>query len=139
MGLRLLPMKSGNWLSAQEKATKEIATVIESVQEGTHEAVRSMEAGTQEAHAGMSLAREAGIRLTAIVNGVQRVVDMIQHFAGATQQQSEVSGQISSNIQQVARLSQENETHVQDVAKATQQFAELAADLQTSLSRFTLK
>ncbi|MEE8126330.1 MAG: methyl-accepting chemotaxis protein [Nitrospirales bacterium] len=121
------------------KATKEIATVIESVQGGTHEAVRSMEAGTQEVHTGMTLAREAGIRLTEIVKGVQRVVDMIQHFAGSTQQQSEVSGQISSSIQQVAQLSQENETHVQGVAKATQQFAELAADLQTSLSRFTLK
>ena len=77
--------------------------------------------------------------MTEIVKGVQRVVDMIQHFAGSTQQQSEVSGQISSSIQQVAQLSQENETHVQGVAKATQQFAELAADLQTSLSRFTLK
>ena len=45
------------------KATKEIATVIESVQKGTNEAVHSMEAGTQEAHTGMALAREAGIRL----------------------------------------------------------------------------
>ena len=83
--------------------------------------------------------REAGIRLTAIVNGVQRVVDMIQMFAESTQQQSQVSGELSSSIQQVARLSQENEGHVLGVATATQQFSGLAADLQTSLSRFTLK
>jgi methyl-accepting chemotaxis protein len=121
------------------KATKEIATVIEAVQAGTHEAVRSMEAGTQEAHAGMALAREAGIRLDEIVKGVQRVVDMIQHFAGSTKQQSEVSGQISASIQHVAQLSQNNESHVQGVATATKQLATLAADLQTSLSRFTLK
>ncbi len=121
------------------KATKEIATVIESVQAGTHEAVRSMEAGTQEAHTGMALVREAGIRLTEIVTGVQRVVDMIQHFAGSTKQQSEVSGQISSSIQQVAQLSQNNESHIQGVATATKRFTALAADLQTSLSRFTLK
>ncbi len=121
------------------KATKEIATVIESVQKGTNEAVHSMEAGTQETHTGMALAREAGIRLTEIVNGVQRVVGMIQHFAESTQQQSDVSGQLSSSIHQVAQLSQENEGHVQGVATATQHFAGLAADLQTSLSRFTLK
>ena len=121
------------------KATKEIATVIEAVQAGTHEAVRSMEAGTQEAHTGMALVREAGIRLTEIVAGVQRVVDMIQHFAGSTKQQSEVSGQISSSIQQVAQLSQNNESHIQGVATATKRFTALAADLQTSLSRFTLK
>ena len=121
------------------KATKEIATVIESVQKGTNEAVSSMEAGTQEAHSGMALAREAGSRLTEIVNGVQQVVGMIQQFAGSTQEQSDISGQLSSSIQQVAQLSQENEGHVQGVATATQQFAGLAADLQTSLSRFTLK
>jgi len=121
------------------KATKEITTVIESVQHGTNEAVHSMEAGTQEAHSGMALAREAGVRLTAIVNGVQRVVDMIQMFAQSTQQQSQVSGELSSSIQQVAKLSQENEGHVQGVAAATQQFADLAADLETSLKRFTLK
>lgn len=121
------------------KATKEIATVIESVQAGTHEAVRSMEAGTEEAHTGMVLAREAGSRLTEIVQGVQRVVDMIQHFAESTKQQSAVSGQISSSIQQVAQLSQDNESHIQGVATATKQFAALAEELQTSLSRFTLK
>jgi methyl-accepting chemotaxis protein len=121
------------------KATKEIVMVIESVQTGTHEAVCSMEAGTQEAHTGMALVREAGIRLTEIVTGVQRVVDMIQHFAGSTKQQSEVSGQISSSIQQVAQLSQNNETQIQGVATATKRFTALAADLHTSLSRFTLK
>jgi len=121
------------------KATKEITTVIESVQQGTTEAVHSMEAGTKEAHSGMALAREAGIRLTEIVKGVQRVVDMIQTFAESTQQQSQVSGKLSSSIQQVAQLSQDNEGHVQGVATATQHFAGLAADLQTSLSRFTLK
>ena len=121
------------------KATKEIAIVIEMVQKGTYEAVHSMEAGTQETQAGMALAREAGIRLTEIVKGVQRVVDMIQLFAMSTQQQSEVSGELSFSIQQVAQLSQENEGHVQSVATATQQFSGLAADLEVSLRRFTLK
>jgi len=121
------------------KATKEIATVIESVQSGTYDAVRSIETGTQEVHTGMALAREAGIRLTEIVKGVQRVVDMIQHFAGSTKQQSDVSGKISSSIQQMAQLSQDNETHVQVVATATKQFAASAADLQRSLSRFIVK
>lgn len=121
------------------KATKEIATVIESVQAGTHEAVCSMEAGTEEAHTGMALSREAGSRLTEIVQGVQQVVDMIQYFAESTKQQSSVSGQISTSIQQVAQLSQDNENHIQGVATATKQFAALAEDLQTSLSRFTLK
>lgn len=121
------------------KATKEIATVIEAVQAGTHEAVRSMEQGTEEANSGVKLAREAGIRLTEIVNGVQRVVDMIQQIAHSTQQQSDVSGQIASSIQQVAQLSQDNQGHIQEVGLATQKFTALADELQTSLRRLTLK
>jgi methyl-accepting chemotaxis protein len=46
---------------------------------------------------------------------------------------------MSSSFHQVAQLSKENEGHVQGVATATQHFASLAEDLQTSLSRFTLK
>ena len=120
------------------KATKEIASVIEAVQAGTHEAVRSMEQGTEEANSGVKLAREAGIRLTEIVNGVQRVVDMIQQIAHSTQQQSDVSGQIASSIQQVAQLSQDNQEHIQEVGVATQKFAALAEELQTSLRRLRL-
>lgn len=121
------------------KATKEIASVIEAVQAGTLEAVRSMEQGTEEANSGVKLAREAGIRLTEIVNGVQRVVDMIQQIAHSTQQQSDVSGQIASSIQQVAQLSQDNQGHIQEVGMATQKFTALADELQTSLRRLTLK
>jgi len=121
------------------KATKEIAGVIEAVQAGTSEAVRSMEQGTEEANSGVKLAREAGIRLTEIVGGVQRVVDMIQQIAHSTQQQSDVSGQIASSIQQVAQLSQDNQEHIQEVGTATRKFAALADELQTSLRRLTLK
>ncbi|MGE0473019.1 MAG: methyl-accepting chemotaxis protein [Nitrospirales bacterium] len=120
------------------KATKEIATVIEAVQAGTHEAVRSMEQGTEDANSGVKMAREAGLRLTEIVNGVQRVVDMIQQIAHSTQQQSDVSGQIASSIQQVAQLSLDNQRHIQEVGTATQKFTALADELQTSLRRLTL-
>ena len=121
------------------KATKEIAAVIEAVQAGTHEAVRTMEKGTEEANSGVKMAREAGIRLTEIVSGVQRVVDMIQQIAHSTQQQSDVSGQIAMSIQQVAQLSRDNQAHIQEVGSATQQFAALADELQTSLRRLTVK
>ena len=120
------------------KATREIVTVFESVK-GTNEAVHSMETGIQEVHSGMAFAREASIRLMEIVNGVKRVVGMIHHFAESTQQQSDISGQLSSNVHQVARVSRENEGNVQGEAVATKHFAGLAADLQMSLSRFTLK
>ena len=121
------------------KATKEIAGVIEMVQAGTNEAVSSMEAGTAEAQHGMTLAQEAGQRLSEIVDGVQRVADMIHQIAGSTEEQSQVSDQIAQSIQTVAGLSQQNEGNIGQVASATSDLARTASQLQTSLTNFTLK
>jgi len=120
------------------KATKEIAGVIEMVQVGTTEAVKSMESGTAEAQNGMLLAREAGERLKEIVEGVQRVADMIHQIAGSTEEQSLVSDQIAQNIQTVASLSQQNEGSVGHVASATGDLARMASELQESIGRFRL-
>ncbi|WP_447968325.1 methyl-accepting chemotaxis protein [Nitrospira sp. M1] len=120
------------------KATKEIAGVIETVQVGTQEAVQSMEAGTTEAQNGMLLAREAGQRLNEIVEGVQRVADMIHQIAGSTEEQSLVSDQIAQNIQAVASLSQQNENSVGEVAAATGDIARMASELQASIRHFRL-
>ena len=121
------------------KATKEIAGVIETVQVGTHEAVNSMEAGTAEAQKGMTLAQEAGQRLSEIVDGVQRVADMIHQIAGSTEEQSQVSDQIAQSIQTVAGLSQQNEGHVGQVASASNDLASMASQLQAAVSQFKLK
>ncbi len=121
------------------KATKEIAGVIETVQAGTIEAVQSMEAGTTEAQHGMQLAQDAGQRLSEIVDGVQRVADMIHQIAGSTEEQSQVSDQIAQSIQTVASLSQQNEGSVGQVASATSDLARMASELQTSLGRFRLQ
>ncbi|GJL62226.1 MAG: hypothetical protein NPIRA04_08800 [Nitrospirales bacterium] len=120
------------------KATKEIASVIEMVQLGTNEAVQSMESGTVETQKGMLLAQEAGERLKEIVEGVQRVADMIHQIAGSTEEQSLVSDQIAQNIQAVASLSQQNEGSVGHVATATGDLARMASELQDSIGRFRL-
>jgi len=120
------------------KATKEIAGVIEMVQVGTNEAVHSMESGTAEAQNGRLLAHEAGERLSEIVEGVQRVADMIHQIAGSTEEQSLVSDQIAQNIQTVASLSQQNESSVEHVASASGDLARMASELQESIGRFRL-
>jgi len=120
------------------KATKEIAGVIESVQAGTNEAVKSMESGTLEAQAGMNLAQDAGTYLQEIVQGVQKVADMVHHIAGATEEQSQVSEQIAGNIQTVAGLGQQNEGSVEQMAMATNDLAQMASQLQQSVNQFKL-
>ncbi|RMH09571.1 MAG: methyl-accepting chemotaxis protein [Nitrospirae bacterium] len=121
------------------KATKEIASVIETVQAGTKEAVVSMEAGTAEVQNGMQLVNEAGVRLNEIVEGVQKVTQMVQQMASSIEEQTQVTEQIAGSVQSVAGLSQQNENSVEQVVAATSDLARTAAQLQSELQRFRLQ
>ena len=120
------------------KATKEIGAVIETVLTGTKEAVASMETGTIEVQTGMQLVNEAGLRLTEIVTGVQKVTEMVQQLARSIDEQTNATEQIAGGIQSVASLSQQNENSVEQVVGATSDLSNLAAKLQSDLQRFQL-
>lgn len=120
------------------KATKEIASVIETVLSGTNEAVTSMQAGTSEVQAGMDLVNEAGGRLNEIVDGVKNVTDMVQQMASTIEEQTQTTEQIAGGVQAVAGLSQQNEGSVQQVAAASTDLSKLATEMQDTLSSFTL-
>ncbi len=120
------------------KATKEIGAVIETVLTGTKEAVASMETGTIEVQTGMQLVNEAGLRLTEIVTGVQKVTEMVQQLARSIDEQTNATEQIAGGIQSVAGLSQQNENSVEQVVGATTDLSNLAARLQSDLQRFQL-
>ncbi|MFB3146118.1 MAG: methyl-accepting chemotaxis protein [Nitrospirales bacterium] len=120
------------------KATKEIGAVIDTVLTGTKEAVASMETGTIEVQTGMQLVNEAGLRLTEIVTGVQKVTEMVQQLARSIDEQTNATEQIAGGIQSVASLSQQNENSVEQVVGATSDLSNLAAKLQSDLQRFQL-
>ncbi len=120
------------------KATKEIASVIETVLTGTNEAVASMQAGTTEVQTGMDLVNEAGARLSEIVDGVRQVTDMVQQMAATIEEQTQTTEQIAGGIQAVAGLSQQNEGSVQQVASASTDLSKLATEMQNTLSSFRL-
>jgi len=120
------------------KATKEIAVVIETVLEGTDEAVASMETGTTEVQSGMKLVNEAGAQLHDIVEGVQRVTQMVQQLAGSIDEQTHATEQIAGGIQAVAGLSHQNENSVEQVVAATNDLSRMASQLHSDLQRFRL-
>ena len=121
------------------KATKEISSVIETVQVGTKEAVASMGAGTTEVQSGVSLVKEAGARLSEIVEGVKQVTQMVEQMAATIEEQTRTTEHMAGGVQTVATLSQQNESSVEQVASASSDLSRMAAQLQSDLSRFTLK
>ena len=118
------------------KATAEISSTIKTIQTDIHKAVGTMNEGTTEVEAGVKLANEAGQALRQVVEGSQKVTDMIMQIATAAEQQSSVSSEISGNVEKISNLSQENKAAASQTASAADDLLNLATGLQQMVSRF---
>ncbi|MBI5892676.1 MAG: methyl-accepting chemotaxis protein [Deltaproteobacteria bacterium] len=117
-------------------STSEISRMIEAIQLGTQKAVTSMEGEKQEVERGVVLAREAGKALQEIVNGSQRVTDMISGIATAAEEQSYASVEISSNVEAIANVAKENHSAVSKITNASNELLKLSTDLQQMVGMF---
>ena len=120
------------------KATGEITDMIKGIQQGTQEAVTSMEAGVKEVDAGRELADKAGNSLTEVVNGSQRVMDMIAQIATAAEEQSSAAEQISKNVEHVSSATKESAAGAEQAAKAADELSRNAEGLQQIVGRFKI-
>ncbi|HEX3484891.1 MAG TPA: methyl-accepting chemotaxis protein, partial [Micropepsaceae bacterium] len=75
-------------------ATKEIAEMIKTIQDGTSGAVKAMEVGSQQVEAGVTSTARAGESLQQIIHMSEEVGSMISHIATAATQQTGASVEI---------------------------------------------
>jgi methyl-accepting chemotaxis protein len=120
------------------KATKEIASMIESIQEETKSAVQAMEKGSREVQVGVEKTTASGAALAEIIKVSEQVGDMISQIATAAIQQSSASEQINANVAQISGSTQESSATAEQMAKACQDLSSLAFDLQVMVSSFKL-
>ena len=118
------------------KATKEIATMINSIQNNTSGAVTSMTAGTKEVEAGVNLTNQAGDSLNQIVGMVQRVMDMVQQIATAAEEQSAAAEEISSNVEEIATVSKESSFGAQKTIESFTKLTRFVSELQGTMAQF---
>ncbi len=120
------------------KATGEITDMIKGIQDETHEAVQSMEAGTAEVDNGRDLADKAGTSLSEIVSVSQRVMDMIRQIATAAEEQSAAAEQISKNVEQVTAITRETATGAEQSATAAEELNRQAEGMQEMVKQFKI-
>ena len=120
------------------KATKEIASMIESIQAETRNAVQAMEKGSSEVQAGVEKTTASGAALAEIIKISEQVGDMISQIATAAIEQSSASEQINANVSQISSSTQESSAMADQMAKACQDLSSLAFDLQVMVSNFKL-
>ncbi len=129
-------------------ATKEIADLVEKVQNGTREAVVAMEAGVTDVEAGREITGKAGDSLVSIIESVEASAAQ-QSAAGAgematgtarvsdaTTQVSDVTERTSATTEEVAATTEELSAQAQEVSATAAQMKSLADGMCEATSRF---
>ena len=117
-------------------STTEIAGMVEKIQNGTRNAVASMQTGVTQADKGVALANEAGQSIVSIRDGALRVVDVVNDISSSIREQSAASSDIAKNIERIAQMSEESAQAVQHTTDAARHLQELSGALHASVSRF---
>ena len=119
-------------------ATKEIAQMIQTVQNETKTAVSAMEEGRKQVDEGVQTTAQAGEALKEIIHTSDNVGGMITQIATAAVEQSSATEEINQNMESIAKLVKEAADGAQQSAKACQDLSGLALDMQKLVSTFKL-
>lgn len=120
------------------RATREIAEMIKTIQSETGGAVETMNTGVAEVEKGMESSRKSGEalhRILEVIDEVNREIDLI---ATAAEEQTAVTGEISTNVHQIKDVVSETARGAHETADAAAHLNRMADDLQKIVARFKL-
>lgn len=118
------------------KATREIGSMIKTIQSDTDLAVTCMTASRKEADGGLVKAQDASRALERIVEASNKSMDLIQVIAAATEEQSAVTAKVSSNIETIASGTRYAESSAGLIQESAQDLARLSGDLERAAAWF---
>jgi len=120
------------------RATREIGTMIKSIQQETKLAVRAMEEGVDEVERGTSEAARSGQALEEILDQINQVTGQINQIATAAEEQTATTREITMNIQQISDTVQMSARGSQEISSASSQLSRLSVEMQDMVQRFRL-
>lgn len=119
-------------------ATKQIETLVKTIQTDTNEAVISMEATTSEVVKGARLAQDAGVALDEIETVSKTLADLIQNISNAARQQAASAGHISNTMNVIQEITSQTSAGTTATARSIGNLAEMAQDMRNSVAGFRL-
>ena len=119
------------------KATKEIARMVQEIQDQSGDTVAAMCEGIEKAEEGMDKSREAGRALQGIVERVARVKERILQIAAATEEEAQASDRIAQSMEQGSRTVREIAEGGEETLHAVSELCALASSLEAKAARGT--
>ncbi|SFM40881.1 methyl-accepting chemotaxis protein [Methanolobus profundi] len=135
------------------KAAKEIAQLIQQMQEGTHNAVSSMKKGTEEVETGAASLEQSVSAIEEVVKAGDTIVKMSQEIAAAAEEQSASIEQVTSASEEVSAIAEQSAAgaqeavesvqsqadSMQELSRSAQELAAVSTSMQDVVSRFRLE
>ena len=121
-----------------QTSTREIEQMIQAIQQGSAQALDSMQLSTSQAQATYAVAQEAGAALNDILQAVRLIDERNLQIATAAEEQAHVSREVDRNLISIRDLSVQTSDGNRQTVGASEQLSELAGELQTLVRRFKL-
>lgn len=117
-------------------ATKQIATLVKTIQTDTHDAVAAMERSTQDVVEGAKLSDAAGQSLADISDVSKDLTQRVENIASATQAQARSAIAVTELMQHILEITSQTTSRTQKTALAVSELAQLAIELKGSVAGF---
>ncbi len=119
-------------------ATRDIETLVRTIQADTQEAVISMEQSTEEVVAGTRLAKDAGKYLEDIDRMAQHLAELIRDISAEARKHAEEASGVSAGMNEIQSLSLLTSEGLDKVTEAIGNLAESVNTLKRSVAGFRL-
>lgn len=118
------------------EATEEIKQTIEQLQSGTSSSVNVMNDGVNQAAAAVELSDNAGQSLQLIINRINDITELNFAIASAATQQSEVTNEINTNVDNIRDIANENAQAANRTVESGEQLLCMSDGLQALIKTF---
>ncbi|MGK0674539.1 MAG: methyl-accepting chemotaxis protein [Halothiobacillaceae bacterium] len=119
-------------------ATKQIETLVKTIQSDTQDAMLSMEQTTTNVVSGTQVAENAGRSLEEIETVSATLAQRIQAIAQAAREQLDEAARIRETMRQISAQTKSTAQEAQEAAQEIGKLNELASELRTSVAGFKL-
>ncbi|WP_420066354.1 methyl-accepting chemotaxis protein [Pseudomonas asplenii] len=121
-----------------QQSTREIEQMVAGIQNGTSEAVQSMQQSNQRTQDTLERARAAGVALEQITQSINLINERNLVIASASEEQAQVSREVDRNLVNIRDLASQSTAGANQTSAASHELSRLAVDLRAMVARFVI-
>jgi len=120
------------------QSTQEIEKMVAGIQNGTGEAVQSMQQSNLRTQSTLEMARAAGVALEQITQSISLINERNLVIASASEEQAQVSREVDRNLVNIRDLATQSAAGANQTSAASHELSRLAVDLNGMVARFVI-